>query len=83
MVSYVFLSKNKCIENPSNCIFQNVYYILLKKQFSALLHKGLGTRVKTSFCGHLTQPVINTLCEVAKTQAAEGRGSVVGCASEP
>lgn len=74
----LFLSKNKCTENSSNCIFQHLYYILPKKQFSALLNKGLGSGVKTSFRGYLIQPVFNTLREVAKTQAAEGKGNVVG-----
>ena len=77
------MSKNKCTENSSKRIFQHVYYILPKKQFSALLNEGLGRGVKTTFCGYLTQTVFNTLREVAKTQAAEGRENVVGHASEP
>lgn len=45
----------------------SIMFILHKKQFSSLLNRGLGSRVKTSFCEYLTQPVFNTLLEVANT----------------
>jgi len=83
MVACVFLSKNICAENSSDPLFQNVYYILFKNQFSALLSKGLGKEEKTLFCGYLSQSVLNTLCGVAKTQAAEGRENAAGHRSEP
>lgn len=38
----LFWGKNECTENSSNHIFQHVYYILPKRQFLALLNKGLG-----------------------------------------
>lgn len=56
-------------------IVSNIF-ILHKKQFSSLLSNGLGSGVKTSFCGYLTQSVLNTLREVAKTGADEGKENI-------
>lgn len=64
----------------------SIMFILHKKQFSSLLNRGLGSRVKASFCEYLTQPVFNTPLEVAKTRADEGRENIeniVGHGWEP
>lgn len=56
-------------------IVSNIF-ILHKKQFSSLLSNGLGSGVKTSFCRYLTQSVLNTPREVAKTGADEGTENI-------
>lgn len=51
-------------------------FLLHEKQFSSLLKRGLGSGVKASFYGYLTQPVFNSLHKVAKIRANEGRENI-------